>query len=123
MVTLRKQGVTWDKVQQRWTALTGVTLGKSSLPNRYGRLRAFLDGFGPSDDALLIATKNEVEDTFEREKWSIIQERVEKRLNRRLPERMCRERFTELMTGDISRAAGKQNTAEEDCDQEEMLDD
>ncbi|KAF2233637.1 hypothetical protein EV356DRAFT_503446 [Viridothelium virens] len=64
-----EKGKTWDQIRKWYTRQTGETPGKSTLGNRYARIKAAGYNFTENDNQLLIESKAEVEAAFEKEKW------------------------------------------------------
>lgn len=61
-----------------WKTITGEEVGKSTLPNRYSRLKSNLSIFPEDDCKKLVQAKQEIEENFEKEKWNLIKACMEK---------------------------------------------
>ncbi|TKA81975.1 hypothetical protein B0A49_00470 [Cryomyces minteri] len=72
LLSMRDTGKAWDEIKEAWEAATGEKVGRSTLPNRYTRLKANVMVFPAEDNIKLLAAKKTVEETFEKEKWSMI---------------------------------------------------
>lgn len=68
----RDAGAGWSEIRAEWEKITGDTVGKSTLPNRYNRLKANVSVISEEDCARLLAAKTAVEKKFETEKWTLI---------------------------------------------------
>lgn len=55
-----------------WEMITGKKPAKSTLPNRYARLKANIEAVKEDDKPKLFEAKKTVEERFEREKWNQI---------------------------------------------------
>jgi hypothetical protein len=78
LVTLRDKGESWAKVTDMWTTITGAPPGgKSTLPNRYARLKANLTNFPEEHMDLLLAAYKKVIDQIEVEKWGRVKSAME----------------------------------------------
>ncbi|KAL2352489.1 hypothetical protein BJ546DRAFT_1064223 [Cryomyces antarcticus] len=72
LLSMRDAGKAWDEIKEAWEAATGEKVGRSTLPNRYTRLKANVMVFPVEDNIKLLAARKTVEETFEKEKWSMI---------------------------------------------------
>jgi hypothetical protein len=61
-----------------WKTITGEEVGRSSLPNRYARIKANISVFPDEDSVRLVKAKKEVEEDFEKNKWTLIKDGMEK---------------------------------------------
>ncbi|KAL9094249.1 MAG: hypothetical protein Q9165_003389 [Trypethelium subeluteriae] len=64
-----EKGKSWDQIRKWYIRQTGETPGKSTLGNRYARIKAAVEPFTDNDKKLLIESKAAVEAAFEKEKW------------------------------------------------------
>lgn len=56
--------------------MTGQKPGSTTLPNRFTRIKEYIGDFTAEDDRLLLRCKQEIEDTFGRERWAITAEQM-----------------------------------------------
>lgn len=78
LLDLRDAGEGWAKIRHEWEKLTGEKIGSSTLPNRYGRLKSNFTVIKEEDHGRLLEAKRNVEQAFEKGKWSMVAEAVEK---------------------------------------------
>lgn len=71
-------------------------MSAGTLPNRYIRLRANMTQFTDADDLALRITKKEIEETFEREKWSMVSDAMAKKGHIGFPAASLSKRFRQL---------------------------
>ncbi|EKG14130.1 hypothetical protein MPH_08703, partial [Macrophomina phaseolina MS6] len=74
---MKDQGKSWKDIAEVWKNATGVTPAKSSLPNRYARLRANITTMSEMDQNNLLTAKADVESAFEASKWERISQRMQ----------------------------------------------
>jgi len=71
----------WEPLTKGYLNLAGIKdgsrFGKSTLPNRYTRMKDNFAVVRDEDKALLLVAKKEVEEEFEAEKWNRIARAVE----------------------------------------------
>lgn len=72
LITLRDAGRTWPDIRKEWEVMTGETVGSSTLPNRYSRLKTNLTVINEEDCARMFESLSEVETAFQREKWNLV---------------------------------------------------
>ncbi|KAF2479699.1 hypothetical protein BDY17DRAFT_43952 [Neohortaea acidophila] len=82
----REAGKAWPLIRAEWTRLTGEEVKSSTLPNRYIRLKANFTQLPREDQALLIASKQEVEDDWDEKKWGFIATRMREKSEARARE-------------------------------------
>lgn len=68
--------MSWNKVKQRYSEITGEDYGKSTLPNRYERLKTNFITIRDEDNVILMEAKKEIEDEFDNTKWDLISQRL-----------------------------------------------
>ncbi|KAK4544558.1 hypothetical protein LTR36_004130 [Oleoguttula mirabilis] len=78
LIDMRDAGRAWADIRVEWEKLTGDKTASSTLPNRFMRLKANFTVIKEEDNKKLIEAKIEVEQTFERGKWTMIASAVEK---------------------------------------------
>lgn len=76
LLNMKDQGKSWKEIGEAWKAATGVAPAKSTLPNRYARLRANITSMSDVDQQNLAAAKAMVEQAFEAKKWEQIAEKM-----------------------------------------------
>lgn len=76
LLSLRSAGESWPRITAIYTSLTGRSVGKSTLPNRYYRLKEKFSAIREEDNARIVAAKKEVDEEFERVRWGRVKERV-----------------------------------------------
>jgi len=79
LIALRDAGKGWTEIRVEWEKMTGERTGNSTLPNRYSRLKSNLTIIKEEDNQKLLEAKQEVEATFEKDKWSMIAQNVAQR--------------------------------------------
>ena len=75
---MRDNGSTWPEIRAAWETLTGEKTGSSTLPNRYVRLKSNFTVVQEEDLPRLLEAKRSVEEAFEKGKWGMVAEAVEK---------------------------------------------
>ena len=78
LVSKRDENVSWAGIKAEWEKLTGEKIGVSTLPNRYNRLKINFAVVKEEDLPRLLEAKKTVEDAFEKGKWEMIANTVEK---------------------------------------------
>lgn len=78
LIDMRDAGRTWVDIRKEWQKLTGDSVGQSTLPNRYSRLKDNFTNIKDEDNPKLLAAKEKVEAAFERNKWAMIADTVKK---------------------------------------------
>ncbi|KAF2136118.1 uncharacterized protein K452DRAFT_214369, partial [Aplosporella prunicola CBS 121167] len=76
LIEMKDSGKGWEEIRAAWRDLTGQETAKSTLPNRYSRLKANLSNLSDQDLQNLVDAKAEVELEFEQEMWGRIQQRM-----------------------------------------------
>lgn len=77
LLSMKDQGKSWKEIGEAWAAITGTAPAKSTLPNRYARLRANITTMSEADQQNLIEAKAYVEQKQEQEKWEQIAQRMQ----------------------------------------------
>ncbi|OCK79715.1 hypothetical protein K432DRAFT_443679 [Lepidopterella palustris CBS 459.81] len=77
LLSMKDSGKTWSEINEAWKAATGETPGKSTLPNRYARLKANITQMKAEDQEKLMIAFKKVHDRFEREKWELVRKAME----------------------------------------------
>ncbi|KAL1615509.1 hypothetical protein SLS56_011797 [Neofusicoccum ribis] len=77
LLSMKDQGKSWKEINDAWKAATGVEVAKSTLPNRYARLRANITSMSESDQQNLVKAKQLVEEQFEQQKWESISQKMQ----------------------------------------------
>ncbi|KAJ9636683.1 hypothetical protein H2201_008371 [Coniosporium apollinis] len=72
LLKMKEEGKPWAEVNDMWEMITGKKPAKSTLPNRYARLKANIEAVKEDDKPKLFEAKEAVEERFEREKWNQI---------------------------------------------------
>lgn len=73
MIAMRDNGESWGKINEMWAAATGAAPGgKSTLPNRYARIKANLTQISEEHMEYLVEAHKKVHEQFEQEKWGRI---------------------------------------------------
>ncbi|KAK5700767.1 hypothetical protein LTR97_005284 [Elasticomyces elasticus] len=78
LIDMRDAGKSWTEIRAEWEKLTGDKTGQSTLPNRYSRLKSNFVVIKEEDLKHLLQAKVEVEAAFEKEKWSLVADAMEK---------------------------------------------
>ncbi|KAK5720514.1 hypothetical protein LTR17_014915 [Elasticomyces elasticus] len=78
LIDMRDAGKSWTEIRAEWEKLTGDKTGQSTLPNRYSRLKSNFVAIKEEDLKHLLQAKVEVEAAFEKEKWSLVADAMEK---------------------------------------------
>lgn len=77
LLNMKDQGKSWKEIGEAWQAATGIAPAKSTLPNRYARLRANITTMSEADQRHLVAAKAAVEAEFEVSKWERIAQKMQ----------------------------------------------
>ncbi|OJD34389.1 uncharacterized protein BKCO1_23000123 [Diplodia corticola] len=77
LLNMKDQGKSWKEIGEAWKVITGIEPAKSTLPNRYARLRANITTMSETDQQLLLTAKAFVEQKQEQEKWEQIAQRMQ----------------------------------------------
>ncbi|OCL10315.1 hypothetical protein AOQ84DRAFT_387595 [Glonium stellatum] len=77
LLTMKDAGKSWSEIIAAWKNATGETPGKSTLPNRYARLKANITQMKPEDQDILLIAYRKVYEKFERDKWELIKRTME----------------------------------------------
>ncbi|RMY81271.1 hypothetical protein D0862_12411 [Hortaea werneckii] len=78
LLDMRDGGKSWPEIRAAWETLTGEKTGASTLPNRYVRLKSNFTVVQEEDLPRLLEAKRSVEEAFEKGKWGMVAEAVEK---------------------------------------------
>lgn len=49
LFTMKEAGESWQSIREAWKGLTGTETGKSTLPNRYSRIKGNLEHLAEGD--------------------------------------------------------------------------
>lgn len=77
LLTMKDAGKSWSDIIAAWKDATGDTPGKSTLPNRYARLKANITQMKQEDQETLLIAYKKVHEKFERDKWDLIKKTME----------------------------------------------
>ncbi|KAL0264797.1 hypothetical protein SLS55_000750 [Diplodia seriata] len=77
LLNMKDEGKSWKEIGEAWKMITGVAPAKSTLPNRYARLRANITTMTETDQQNLLTAKTYVEQKQEQEKWEQIAQRMQ----------------------------------------------
>ncbi|QIX01029.1 hypothetical protein AMS68_006546 [Peltaster fructicola] len=93
-------GKTWEQIKEQWLELTGEQVAKSSLPNRYQRLKDNFCVLSPEDLQCMLVAKQKIEKNFETEKWNniaaeMLEQGVDGDLNPKALQRMYKRTMIE----------------------------
>lgn len=77
LLTMKDAGKSWSDIIAAWKDATGDTPGKSTLPNRYARLKANITQMKQEDQEILLIAYKKVHEKFERDKWDLIKKTME----------------------------------------------
>ncbi|KAF2089728.1 hypothetical protein K490DRAFT_63862 [Saccharata proteae CBS 121410] len=79
LIRMRDAGYPWEKVREEWYRMTGQVSAKSTLPNRYARLKDNLAEIPYHDLRAIVIAKMKIEAEFERRKWDMIKQESQDR--------------------------------------------
>ncbi|KAI5219609.1 hypothetical protein AUEXF2481DRAFT_2229 [Aureobasidium subglaciale EXF-2481] len=72
LITMREAGHDWAECKARYDELTGGDYGKSTVPNRYERLKTAFINMRDEDNLLLFDAKAKLDADYESKKWDLI---------------------------------------------------
>ncbi|RMY63084.1 hypothetical protein D0863_10746 [Hortaea werneckii] len=99
LLDMRDSGSSWPEIRAAWEALTGEKTGASTLPNRYVRLKSNFTVVQEEDLPRLLEAKRSVEEAFERGKWGMVAEAVEKMGGTRYRGDALQKQYKKMMLG------------------------
>ncbi|KAI6866552.1 hypothetical protein KC343_g8605 [Hortaea werneckii] len=99
LLDMRDSGSSWPEIRTAWEALTGEKTGASTLPNRYVRLKSNFTVVQEEDLPRLLEAKRSVEEAFERGKWGMVAEAVEKMGGTRYRGDALQKQYKKMMLG------------------------
>nr|XP_043139616.1 uncharacterized protein ACHE_60980S [Aspergillus chevalieri]BCR91094.1 hypothetical protein ACHE_60980S [Aspergillus chevalieri] len=91
-----KDGQGWSDIRKVIEEITGVKFGGSSLPSRYGRMKANFTVFEKEDADYLLQAKKGIEEKMEHEKWQRIADAIEAKSGNKYPTSAVQKKFKEL---------------------------
>ncbi|KAI7025083.1 hypothetical protein KC332_g18311 [Hortaea werneckii] len=96
---MRDSGSSWSEIRTAWEKLTGEKTGSSTLPNRYVRLKSNFTVVQEEDLPRLLEAKRSVEEAFEKGKWGMVAEAVEKMGGMRYRGDALQKQYKKMMLG------------------------
>ncbi|KAK7518141.1 uncharacterized protein IWZ02DRAFT_491926 [Phyllosticta citriasiana] len=77
MIQMKDSGYGWKDIGKMWTEATGEVTAKSTLPNRYARIKANIMTMPEDEQRKLAEAIVWVEEDFEKTKWERISQRMQ----------------------------------------------
>ncbi|KAI7548476.1 hypothetical protein KC331_g4381 [Hortaea werneckii] len=99
LLDMRDNGSTWPEIRAAWESLTGEKTGSSTLPNRYVRLKSNFTVVQEEDLPRLLEAKRSVEEAFEKGKWGMVAEAVEKMGGEKYRGDALQKQYKKMMLG------------------------
>ncbi|KAI7218161.1 hypothetical protein KC343_g8507 [Hortaea werneckii] len=99
LLDMRDSGSSWPEIRSAWEKLTGEKTGASTLPNRYVRLKSNFTVVQEEDLPRLLEAKRSVEEAFEKGKWGMVAEAVEKMGGTRYGGDALQKQYKKMMLG------------------------
>ncbi|KAI7263105.1 hypothetical protein KC345_g9234 [Hortaea werneckii] len=99
LLDMRDNGSSWPEIRTAWEKLTGEKTGASTLPNRYVRLKSNFTVVQEEDLPRLLEAKRSVEEAFEKGKWGMVAEAVEKMGGERYRGDALQKQYKKMMLG------------------------
>ncbi|KAI7189039.1 hypothetical protein KC324_g6435 [Hortaea werneckii] len=99
LLDMRDNGSTWPEIRAAWETLTGEKTGASTLPNRYVRLKSNFTVVQEEDLPRLLEAKRSVEEAFEKGKWGMVAEAVEKMGGEKYRGDALQKQYKKMMLG------------------------
>ncbi|RMZ00985.1 hypothetical protein D0860_07792 [Hortaea werneckii] len=99
LLDMRDSGSSWSEIRTAWEKLTGEKTGSSTLPNRYVRLKSNFTVVQEEDLPRLLEAKRSVEEAFEKGKWGMVAEAVEKMGGMRYRGDALQKQYKKMMLG------------------------
>ncbi|KAI5203316.1 hypothetical protein E4T39_04147 [Aureobasidium subglaciale] len=72
LITMREAGHDWAECKARYDELTGGDYGRSTVPNRYERLKTAFINMHDEDNLLLFDAKAKLDADYDSKKWGLI---------------------------------------------------
>ncbi|KAI7017896.1 hypothetical protein KC318_g2643 [Hortaea werneckii] len=121
LLDMRDNGKTWPEIRLAWETLTGEKTGSSTLPNRYVRLKSNFTVVQEEDLPRLLEAKRSVEEAFEKGKWGMVAEAVEKMGGGKYRGDALQKQYKKMMLGQgvMPPSNVKDKDFEADLDEEE----
>lgn len=69
MITMFEGGSPWPEIATKWQKMTGRKAQKSTLPNRYQRIKDKLVVMRDEDRVFMLEARSEVNTAWETERW------------------------------------------------------
>ncbi|KAK2756800.1 hypothetical protein FQN54_005246 [Arachnomyces sp. PD_36] len=108
-----EEGKGWAEIREAWNAMTGESVGGSTLSGRYGRIKANFVVFRKEDEAHLLKAKKEIEDKFETDKWHRIADAIEGAGGNKYPPAAVQKKFKELQKNGGATETGVKDESDE----------
>ncbi|KAI7082497.1 hypothetical protein KC356_g8324 [Hortaea werneckii] len=99
LLDMRDNGSSWPEIRAAWETLTGEKTGASTLPNRYVRLKSNFTVVQEEDLPRLLEAKRSVEEAFEKGKWGMVAEAVEKMGGEKYRGDALQKQYKKMMLG------------------------
>ncbi|KAI7211706.1 hypothetical protein KC333_g7531 [Hortaea werneckii] len=99
LLDMRDSGSTWPEIRAAWETLTGEKTGASTLPNRYVRLKSNFTVVQEEDLPRVLEAKRSVEEAFEKGKWGMVAEAVEKMGGEKYRGDALQKQYKKMMLG------------------------
>ncbi|KAI7339482.1 hypothetical protein KC315_g1216 [Hortaea werneckii] len=99
LLDMRDSGSSWPEIRAAWETLTGEKTGASTLPNRYVRLKSNFTVVQEEDLPRLLEAKRSVEEAFEKGKWGMVAEAVEKMGGEKYRGDALQKQYKKMMLG------------------------
>ncbi|KAK7539425.1 uncharacterized protein J3D65DRAFT_675579 [Phyllosticta citribraziliensis] len=77
LVQMKDSGYGWKDIGKMWTEATGEVTAKSTLPNRYARIKANIMTLPEDEQRKLVEAIAWVEEDYEKTKWERISQRMQ----------------------------------------------
>ncbi|EON69212.1 hypothetical protein W97_08471 [Coniosporium apollinis CBS 100218] len=114
LLKMKEEGKPWAEINDMWEMITGKKPAKSTLPNRYARLKANIEAVKEDDKPKLFEAKKTVEERFEREKWNQIAAAMKELGTDDYTGAFLQKQFKKLQDAGAATAAAANTTAADD---------
>ncbi|KAI9037413.1 uncharacterized protein KD926_000376 [Aspergillus affinis] len=88
-----EEGCAWPDITAAWMAITGITVGKTTLRMRYCTMKNNFVSVDTEDEPRLLKAKTEVEERFEVEKWAKIADQIVSDGGKKYPPATLQKKF------------------------------
>lgn len=94
---MRKGMRDWLEICYTWKQITGQDVRPATLASRYERLKTETQDSLDHNDTLLLAAVEEITAEFQRQKWQLVSEAMERRTATGYPKDLCRQKYETLL--------------------------